>query len=258
MLQDKQVSTLPLSFEDHLQAVINLNDAAVEEYNNLADHCEALENTNKELAFLNKEQEAENKKATEVLVLAKKELEMLHVAKVTATDKLGENKDLLARFKEIAATPKKIREKIKKLQDNVVKWTAAAQGKDKQLAEYRNENKRLKKNNDDLLARIAQASLFAPLMYENGDILAVWPRYYGKKAQISMLYMSAEGRGSLINIDEDSEINMAPAPKRGLRPTTRTMEDAETILKRFKRQKWEITDQDIEWFRANSAVRFEG
>lgn len=255
MMQDNKQA---LTFDDHLAGILALNNVNVDEYNELADQFEALQSRNMELVNSKKQLEAENKEAAEILNLAKNELEFKQVEKTKATDQLGEQKDLLARFKEIGNTPKKIREKIKSLQENVAKWRNTSDAQKKELNAYRKEIKQLKQNNDDLLARIAQSSLFAPLQYENGDILAVWPRYYGTKQEISMLYMSNSGRGALMSIDEDGEVNMSPSPKGGLRPTKRCQEDANTILSRFKRQKWEITDEDIKWFRANSAVKFDG
>ncbi|GLX85095.1 hypothetical protein tloyanaT_13470 [Thalassotalea loyana] len=242
-------------------------NSEVDDYNQVVDHAEQLERENTALKLELSRVKNDLAKAAASLVaaeqVAKEKLRLDLVVKslnAKLVDALAStDKDLLSRFKEIGSTPKKIRDRIKQLQTNAEKQRKIAEAHKRDIAAYRHDQKKYKAEITDLNARIAQSSLFSPLIYGNGDQLVMWPSYRGetdKDARMALLYMTNQGRGSLIELDGDNEAALAPAPKRGLRPSDALLDDAGRILRRFKKQNWTVGKDDLAWFEQMSKQSF--
>lgn len=258
---DEAIQHLIASFE----ADVETNDLMVEKLEeqeneinylkgqvaNLSKSNSRLLSENEELATTLKNYE---KDAAEVISNAEKNLQKIEQERRERDQAKNESKDLkiqLKAFKEIAASPKKVREKIKTLQDNVTKQRNAAETQKKNYLQERKDHEFTKKKLNDVAHKLAVSNI-SQAYSDGNDVVALFPHQLGEgiegfeAGQIPLLYMHRSGRGGLILLNEDGEAEFVKSPKGGLKPKASTLDHCGVLLRRFKSQNWTLTNQDVE------------
>jgi hypothetical protein len=155
----------------------------------------------------------------------------------------------LKAYKEIANSPKKIREKIKDFQARLLKEKGITEQHKKNLVAANGEVKAFKKEIMELSHKLAVSDITQ--LHKNGkDYICLFPHQLGdiegfEAGQVPLLYMHASGRSSLVLLNDDGEAELVPSPKGGLRPQKSTLEHCGQSLRRFKSQGWKLTDSDV-------------
>jgi len=187
-----------------------------------------------------------------VLLNAEKINQRIEQEQRETTQAKNKVKDLgvqLKAYKEIANSPKKIREKIKDFQARLLKEKGVTDQHKKNLVTANNEVKTFKKEVMDLAHKLAVSDI-TQLHRDGQDYICLFPHELGdiegyEPGQVPLLYMHATGRSSLVLLNNDGEAELAPAPKGGLRPKKTTLSHCGQLLRRFKSQNWTLTDSDV-------------
>ena len=165
-------------------------------------------------------------------------------------DKFALVKTQLAAYKEIGS-PKKIRERIKDYQAKAVN-NAAAIGKSKELIKgYRKEIVELIQMQDKFKASETQSNI-TTVWSENGDYLLLFPAKLTmavngtSEQQLTLLFMTGSGCAKLIGLNEEGLPAISAMPKGGLKPKAKTMQIAGEMLRKWKRQGWKVTTDDLD------------
>ena len=200
---------------------------------------------------LAQEYEELKSKTDKVVENANKHLQMLEQAlreKKQAVDKYRTTQELLVKYKELGS-PKKIKEHIKNYK--------------KKCADHLADNKALKNTNKDLSNRAYQASKvitqlkiqekqnnLATIYSKDKEHLLIFPAKLtmlieGRiEKQITLLYITDKGIGCLIGLDEYGEPQFCSGG--GIEPSKEVLEVAGSMLRKFKRQNWTLTESDLD------------
>ena len=156
----------------------------------------------------------------------------------------------LAAFKEIAGTPKKLRDKIKSYKDRLESQRLAAEQQKRYHQEECKKTKQLKAQIAELENRLDVAAINQ--IYRSGnDIVQTYPYHLGgmveghDEQQTPLLYLNQSGRGGLILLNKDDEAELVDAPKGGLRPKKSTLEHCGKWLRRAKANGWQTDVKDL-------------
>jgi len=187
-----------------------------------------------------------------VLLNAEKHMQMLEQAQRQEQQARNKVKDLelqLKAYKEIANSPKKIRDKIKDFQARLLKEKGFTEQHKKNLKTANDEIKKFKAEVMSLAHKLAVSDI-TQLHRNEQDYICLFPHELGdiegyESGQIPLLYMHSTGRSSLVLLNNDGEAELAPAPKGGLRPKKSTLAHCGQLLRRFKSQGWTLTDSDV-------------
>lgn len=239
-----------LTVIDAIELLVSSYNKEVEQNDEQVGTIEQLYKENESMANLLKEYE---KNADVVLSTAKK-TEQLHSQAIRERDqalnKAKDNDILLRAFKEIAATPKKVREKIKGYQDRLEKQRITADHNKKLLSQERRLVASLRTQIAELENRVNAASI-NQVYRDDKDIIQTYPYHLGDMLaghdpkMTPLLYLHQSGRGGLIILDEEGEAQLVPAPKGGMRPKQSTLEHCGQWLRRMKDQNWEVKKADL-------------
>ncbi len=274
--------TLPLSdVIQQISALVNVlpesYNAEIAEYEELAKYTDSLEHENTFLklqvqnltkrvdSVIDENEQLVNQrvideKATKALT-KQQDLVIANAEKINqkseqhqreAEQARNELKDLriqLKAYKEIANSPKKVRDKIKDLQARLVKEKGFTEQHKKNLKASDNDVKKLKKEVMSLAHKLSVADIIQ-LHGDEQDKICLFPHQLGdiagyENGQVPLLYMHASGRASLVLLNNDGEAELPAAPKGGLRPKKATLEHCGQLLRRFKSQGWTLTDSDV-------------
>lgn len=256
---------------DHL--VNQLNEAVVreaDEFNQLLDLVSTLEIANLELSKNNSiltralkdktddynqaisETERLIKGTTQVKKNAEEHMVMLQQSqreKAQANDKLDKAMLTIAGYKQIG-TPKKIRDQIKAYKEKAAINVSTINSLKSDLKGYRKDISTLGKANQELRLSLSQSNI-TTTWSNGGDHLMIFPApltmsINGKaEKQLTLLFMNQSGCGKLIGIDEEGEPLLCKMPAGGLKPKKATLEKAGMMLRKFRKQNWNITHQDM-------------
>lgn len=194
------------------------------------------------------------KGASGLLAAAEKSDQMLAQANRERDQAINKTKDLeiqLRAFKEIASTPKKVREKIKGYQERIEKQKAAADQNKRNFLEARNTITALKVEVSELTNRLDAAGINQVYRSDN-DIVQTYPYHLGDMIegfdpkQTPLFYLHQSGRGGLVLLNDENEAQLVDAPKGGIRPKKSTLEHCGQWLRRAKSKNWELEKADIE------------
>lgn len=166
-----------------------------------------------------------------------------------ARDEVKDLKIQLKAYKEIANSPKKIRDKITDFKARIVKAKGFAEQYKKHAKEADNEVKSLKKEIMSLAHKLAVSDI-VQLHGDGDDRICLFPHQLGditgyENGQVPLLYMHTSGRASLVLLNNDGEAELPAAPKGGLRMKKSTLDHCSQLLRRFKSQGWTLTDSDV-------------
>ncbi len=187
-----------------------------------------------------------------VLLNAEKINQRIEQEQREAAQARNEVKDLklqLKAYKEIANSPKKIRDKIKDFQARLIKANKLSEQHKKNFSDEVKATAALKATIKEQAHKIAVNDI-TQLHNDGQDYICLFPHELGdidgyEPGQIPLLYMHATGRSSLVLLNNHGEAELAPAPKGGLRPKKSTLEHCGQLLRRFKSQGWTLTDSDV-------------
>ena len=159
---------------------------------------------------------------------------------IIAKNKLGDATEKLRGYTVIANTPKKMREKIKTLQENVAKQQgfvtqhkSVSKAKDLDIKKLTDQCKALSRQLDELD--------YTSVYSKGGDNVAIFPVMQktnigqGEVKQVPLLYLDDNGVGAVYLLNEDGEPARSPTPKGGIKPKKETMEAMGTLLRKFQR-----------------------
>ena len=187
-----------------------------------------------------------------VLLNAEKINQRIEQEQRETTQAKNKVKDLevqLKSYKEIANSPKKIREKIKDFQARLLKEKGITEQHKKHLKAANDDVKKYKTEIMELAHKLAVSDI-TQLHRDGHDYICLFPHELGdiegyEPGQVPLLYMNSTGRSSLVLLNNDGEAELAPAPKGGLRPKKTTLAHCGQLLRRFKSQNWTLTDSDV-------------
>ena len=87
---------------------------------------------------------------------------------------------------------------------------------------------------------------------ENGDNLMLFPAKLSMQIgniterQLTLLYITKSGCAKLIGLGEDGEPVLCKMPPNGLRPKDKTLKVAGEMLRKWRRQDWKVTLNDLD------------
>lgn len=287
-LAEQQVQVLPMNealavLQDALLTVNAADEADTAQNNLMIDEIERLgnENTflklqvqtltarvndvigqNEQLLQARKNDEAKekdfNKKAELVQANAEKHMQLVEQKDrelVQAKTLLDDSKSTLKAYKEIANTPKKVREKIKTLQDNVAKQQGFVTQHKLSIKSLERDKKKLEGAATALSRQLDELD-YTKFYSKNGDNLAIYPLLceanVGPSAgkQVPLWYMDDNGVGALYMLNEDGEPARAATPKTGIKPKKETMELMGALLRKFHRNGNVVHSDDVKLLEA--------
>ncbi len=268
MSANKKTECKALPLSDAMQILLDSYDDDIDNYNELADHAARIESENtflklqlsnvtgrldevisqnEQLTSLREQEKAASSQLDSQLVQitdnAHKHMAMLEQAKRERAQTLLKFNDLdeqVKAFKEIANTPKKIREKVKGYQERIAELMAAVK-KSKSDIKTVSREKEILLNAKKLLEREIQEIEFNRFYSNKGENLAVYPQMFevingtNKEKQVPIWYMTDKGIGALYTLNEDNEPVRFETPKGGIKPTKETMQIIGTLLRKFKK-----------------------
>lgn len=194
-----------------------------------------------------------NKKAELVQANAEKHMQMLQQKDrelIQAKTQLEDSKSTLQAYKEIANTPKKVREKIKALQNNVATQQGFVTQHKLAIKSLEREKKQFKENMQKLSRQLDELD-YTKVYSKNGDNIAIYPILCGtnigqkEEKQVPLLYMTDDGIGALYMLNEDGEPARSPTPRTGIKPKAETLELMGTLLRKFKRNGNVVHSDDV-------------
>lgn len=245
------MSNQPLSVVDAIENLVGAYNQEVAEFDQMVNELDQLQEQNDKLTTLVKDYE----QGAAVLLKKTENAEIkLAQANRERDQALTKNQDLtitLNAFKEIAGTPKKLRDKIKSYKDRLESQRLAADQQKRYYQDERKLTKQLKAQIAELENRLDVASINQ--IYRSGnDIVQTYPYHLGgmveghDEQQTPLLYLHQSGRGGLILLNNDDEAELVDAPKGGLRPTKATLEHCGNWLRRAKARGWKTDVKDLE------------
>ena len=192
------------------------------------------------------------KKQEAVVINAEKIMQKGEQHQREAEQAKNEVKDLkiqLKAYKEIANSPKKVRDKINDFKARLIKEKGFTEQHKKNFKGASDEVKALKREVMSLAHKLSVADIIQ-LHGDEQDKICLFPHQLGdipgyENGQVPLLYMHSSGRASLMLLNDDGEAEFPPAPKGGLRAKKSTMDHAGQLLRRFKSQGWTLTDGDV-------------
>lgn len=213
-----------------------------------------------------KELEAENAKLTGIAdqsEIAISNLEERHNSLMEATKQAIDKKEYalanleleLKAFKEAFGTPKKGREKIKRLQ----KANEALNKKCDQLLrnnkEYSRENFELKKNAVSAQFGETVVSAMESVCWEHdGEYLMLFHRQMARNSKENyspaLLYISPTGSASMVMLEDDEPV-LSRQPRGGHKPKAETSKFAKQWLTKVKAQKGIVKSDDLDALKNN-------
>ena len=251
------INTAPIAVDEAIQQLVQSYNNEAIQHDDMVFTIEKLQTKNDELQDLLVSYEKSANKLVEKMKTSEQLIQQANLERDQALNKAKDSSIILASFKEIAASPKKIREKIKGYQDRLTTQKTAAESNKKKWLDERSTSSKLNEQIKDLTNRLDASSINQ--VYRNGlDIVSTFPYQLGdaihgyQANQMPLLYMNATGRGGLILLNEDGEPQLADAPKNGLRPKKETMEHCGQILRRFQSKNWQLEASDLESISHNS------
>tara|TARA_R110000744_G_scaffold170264_2_gene288408 strand:- start:12780 stop:13598 length:819 start_codon:yes stop_codon:yes gene_type:complete len=260
-----------LTVSDLAQLLVAASDKESEDFNTLYDELELsnsenlflkmqistleskLESTLEDLSKMTERFKVLESQSGQVMSNGEKHLTVAKQAcreKEQLQGKYDTLKEQMAPYK-LLGSPKKIREKIKEYQTKQASNLLAI-GKAKELIkEYRKEIDGHINVNRSLKANEVQESMTS-IWSENGDNLMLFPAKLSMQIgdhverQITLLYMTKSGCGKLIGLDEDGLPAVCKMPKGGMKPKAKTLEVAGEMLRKWRRQDWKLTVEDLD------------
>lgn len=241
-------SSIPV--DQAIELLINSYNKEVSDFDQLTEELSNERAENAQLKALIKEYE---KNTATVLVNAENAEQMLAQAKTERDQAVNKVKDLniqLKAFKEIAATPKKVREKIKGYQDRLTSQKAATEQNKRNLNQERGVTKALREEIAELNNRLD--SLGINQVYRNDeDIIQTYPYHLGGMVEghdsqtVPLLYLHQSGRGGLILLNDEDEAELVEAPAEDIKPNEQTLAHCGQWLRRVKANNWEVEGADL-------------
>lgn len=244
------MSNHPLSVVDAIENLVAAYNQEVAEFDQMVENEEQLQIQNDKLTALVKDYE---QGAAVVLKNAKSADQQLAQANRERDQALAKVKDLtitLTAYKEIAGTPKKLRDKIKSYKDKLESQRLATEQQKRLYQSERKTTALLKTEISELKNRLAAADI-VQIYRGDTDIVQTYPYHIGGMVeghdarQTPLLYLHQSGRGGLIILNKDDEAELVEAPKGGLRPKKDTLEHCGNWLRRVKANNWELTATDL-------------
>lgn len=167
-----------------------------------------------------------------------------------AKNKVKDLEVQLKSYKEIANSPKKIRDKITDFKARLTKANGFTEQHKKHYKAANDEVALLKKEVKGLCHKLAVSDI-VQLHGSGAHRICLFPHQLGdiegyESGQVPLLYMHTSGRASLVLLNNDGEAELPPAPKGGLRLNKDMTEHCGQLLRRFKSQGWKLTDSDVE------------
>lgn len=244
---------------DLVQQLLAQANTEATEFNELYDQ---LEEANNKLTQLHLENESLKESLEGYQLLKEQTDQIYHNAEKHMTmlkqanrerdqmeDKLAIAKEQVAAYKAIG-TPKKIRDRIKAYQTKAAQSVKDIDAVKKLSKGYHKEALAFKQTIAKLQESEAQANM-ATVWSENGDNLMLFPSRLTmqigdmQEKQLTLLYMDKSGCGKLIALDENGEPTICKTPAGGLRPKKLTVQIAGEILRKWRRQGWKVTVDDL-------------
>lgn len=191
-----------------------------------------------------------NKKAQMVSDNAKKHMQMLEQAqreKAQIEIKLNDAILTVASYKEIGS-PKKIREQRKDYQERIAKHLANEKQHKIEIKKYRHAISKAEDAVKEITYRLREIDM-TEAYNQNGDHLWLFPKVMQianrgmADKEICFLYLNDDGRGCLMSLDEDGEIELGKAP---IRPKAGTKAHAGMLLRKFKKNGWTVQVDDLQ------------
>ncbi|MAE72515.1 MAG: hypothetical protein CL675_00370 [Bdellovibrionaceae bacterium] len=244
------MSNHPLSVVDAIDNLVAAYNQEVAEFDQMVENEEQLQIQNDKLTALVKDYE---QGAAVVLKNAKNADQQLSQAQRERDQALAKVKDLtitLTAYKEIAGTPKKLRDRIKSYKDKLESQRLATEQQKRLYHSERKTTAQLKTEISELKNRLAAADI-VQIYRGDTDIVQTYPYHIGGMVeghdarQTPLLYLHQSGRGGLIILNKDDEAELVEAPKGGLRPKKATLELCGNWLRRVKANNWELTATDL-------------
>lgn len=164
-------------------------------------------------------------------------------------DRYDKQQAILNSYKELG-TPKKIRDKIKDYQTKAITSKNGKNALKEEIKIFRKKMEQYIKANNDLHLSLSQSNITTVWSLE-GDHLMLFPTALtlsieGKdEKQLTLLFMNKSGCGRLIGLNQDGEPWPCKYSEGSLEPKEATMEKAGNILRRFKKQNWKISHEDL-------------
>jgi len=242
-------STVPM--DEAIQLLIESYNNDVNENDCLVEQLESLSAENEQLKALNTNYE---KSAAVVLENVEKSEQTLAQANRERDQAINRAKDLeiqLRAFKEIAATPKKIREKIKGYQERLDRQRQASELHKRNTTDANKQITKLLTELDELTNRLDAAGI-NQVYRDGGDIVQTYPYHLGGMVEgfdqrmTPLLYLHQSGRGGLILLNDDGEAELVEAPRGGIRPKKATLDHCSQWLRRAKDKNWDLYRADLE------------
>jgi hypothetical protein len=239
-----------LSVVDAIDTLVAAYNQEVAEFDQMVENEQQLQIQNDKLTALVKDYEQD---AAVVLKNAKSADQQLAQAQRERDQALAKVKDLtitLTAYKEIAGTPKKLRDKIKSYKDKLESQRLATEQQKRLYQSERKTTAQLKTEISELKNRLAAADI-VQIYRGDTDIVQTYPYHIGGMVeghdarQTPLLYLHQSGRGGLIILNKDDEAELVEAPKGGLRPKKDTLELCGNWLRRVKANNWDLTATDL-------------
>ena len=241
----------PLSVVDAIDTLVTAYNQEVAEFDQLVTDADQLQEQNDTLTTVVKDYEQGAAVLLKNLENAKIELAQANRERDQALAKNQDANITLTAFKEIASTPKKLRDKIKSYKERLESQRLAAEQQKRKHQDESKKTKQLEAQILELENRLGVASINQ--IYRNGnDIIQTYPYHLGgmveghDEQQTPLLYLHQSGRGGLILLNKDDEAELVEAPKGGLRPTKATLEHCGNWLRRTKARGWKTNVKDLE------------
>jgi regulator of replication initiation timing len=260
-----------ISAIDALSILKDALDRETDDYNGLIDNAEKLESENVflklQLSNLTKRLDdviAERDEATtllgtyrssadSILENGKKltqQVDNYQREALTAKAKFDDANEVLKAYKVIASTPKKMREKIKTLQENVAKQQGFVT-QHKQVSKAKDVDIKNLQAQCEKLSRALDELDYTNVYSKDGDNVAIFPVMQktniaqGEVKQVPLLYLDDNGVGAIYLLNEDGEPSRSPTPKGGIKPKKETLEVMGTLLRKFKRNGNVVHSNDL-------------
>ena len=199
-----------------------------------------------------------NKKTELVRINAEKHLQLIEQKDrelIQFKTKFEVLKQIAQEFKNIANTPKKVRDKIKTLQDNVAKEQGFVTQHKLRIKSLERDNSKLK-GVSEVLSRQLDELDYTKFYSKNGDNLAIYPLLcktnIGPNAenQVPVWYMTDDGIGALYALNEDGEPERAYTPKTRIKHKKETMDLIGILLRKFQQNGNVVHSDDMKLLEA--------
>lgn len=221
--------------------------------NNMQKRLDEVIDQNEQLVEARRSDETElddfNKKVKSVINDMKKctqERDQALREKAQIETKLNDALLTIASYKELGS-PKKIRKQRKDYQERITKHLAAETQHKIEIKKYRHSITLAENEVKEITGRLREIDM-TEAYNKNGEHLWLFPKVMQIQSrgmtgkEIVMLYMNDDGRGALMSINDDGEIEMGKAP---IRPKTSTKAHAGMLLRKFKSNGWTVHTDDL-------------